>query len=387
MFMGEYACLTNTAAAGHSVNKMHPHPSITLTDGQTGSSNGNISSPLMVDKNMLAGHTIWINEHMAVGHAMYDIFMMQLFAVQRVDRIILQRAACLNRNQCVGVGTWDGWYEGYYSAILEAFAFGSQDVAAHDIPPIYVRWIWQEKRVSALLLRHGDRVDVPRDFVQPTIALAPSMCFERVYIRRCPMCFRKSLTPSTVQRFKAAAYAIANRKLGFSASSPSYLHEYFSTQSPIFVTFSYRGVDASRHIKNPELMTQLLQQHLPQSEFRVKAFQSSNTSVRYYEQVALVAGSHIVISEHGAFQSNMIYMRNSSLYIELRGNYGNGHEYENFEALAAMFGLLYSKVMTNGLTFHGQDDFNISTAECLQVIDIVKEYSKQRPYLQNIRGI
>jgi Tfp pilus assembly protein PilZ len=38
----------------------------------------------------------------------------------------------------------------------------------------------------------------------------------------------------------------------------------------------------------------------------------------------MMAESHIVIAEHGGFQSNMVYMRNGSLFVELRGNYTHG---------------------------------------------------------------
>ena len=230
-------------------------------------------------------------------------------------------------------------------------------------------------------------MEVPRDLPLPYVELAPSMCFERVYTRRCPTCFRKSVTPSVVSRFKAAAYNIANAKLGLTPTSPHYITAGFppvTPTSPLIVTFSHRGMDASRHIANPSLMTSLLLEHLPSSEYTARTFQSSNTSVMFYEQVALVASSHVVISEHGAFQSNLIYMRNSSLYIELRGNYGNGHEYENFEALAEMFGVLYSKVITDGLTYHGQDDFNLTTSECMRVIEIVKAFNLIRPFAQHI---
>lgn len=46
---------------------------------------------------------------------MYDIALMQALQSMKIDRIVLQRAACVNMNLCAGVGTFDGFYKGSYS--------------------------------------------------------------------------------------------------------------------------------------------------------------------------------------------------------------------------------------------------------------------------------
>ena len=48
----------------------------------------------MKDSCFVRGTTLWINEHMVVGHVMYDIIAMQLLNLGdlKVDRIVLQRA-------------------------------------------------------------------------------------------------------------------------------------------------------------------------------------------------------------------------------------------------------------------------------------------------------
>ena len=51
------------------------------------------------DQATLSGTTYWINDYMAVGHAMYDIHLIQLLRSVRVDRVIIQRAPCEVRNR------------------------------------------------------------------------------------------------------------------------------------------------------------------------------------------------------------------------------------------------------------------------------------------------
>jgi hypothetical protein len=361
-----YSCLSNAAAAGHSVNRIHSYAS-SINDTDQGTPVQMFGAP-QASSQLIRGYTVWINEHMAVGHAMYDIYLIQLLQLQHIDRIVLQRAPCVNRNLCMGVGTWDGWYEGFYNAIIDAFQPGL---------PVYLRWVWQEKRVTPMYLSKGQRIEKPAHQIHdlPFIELQNNLCFERVYSRRCNLCFRGSISPSTVQAFKAAAYNIVNLKTN------SHLADKFdSSEKLITITFAHRGLDASRHILNPELMTATLEESLPNGEFSIRMFNSSDPNTRYQEQIALVGSSHIVIAEHGAFQSNMIYMRNHSLFIELRGTFNNGHEYSNFEALASMFGILYATTTTSGLTYYAQDEFNITKEECQRVVEVVKAYAAAKPF-------
>ena len=87
----------------------------------------------------------------------------------------------------------------------------------------------------------------------------------------------------------------------------------------------------------------------------------------------------------GAFQSNIIYARNGSLLVDLRGSYGHG-EYSNFEHLARMFGVFFKSVRTSGLKSHHDDEFSISTTELQAVVDIVKNYVDKQPYAFNFNS-
>jgi hypothetical protein len=97
----------------------------------------------------------------------------------------------------------------------------------------------------------------------------------------------------------------------------------------------------------------------------------------------MAAESHVIISEHGAFQSNMIYMRNASLLVDLRGIYQHG-EFKNFENLARMFGVFCQYVHTAKLTSHHDFEFNVTDSELDEVVEKVQNYLTKVPYKFNL---
>lgn len=337
------SCLTNTASAGHGVNGFYGM---------------NPADALEKKSSMLPGHTVWINEFLAVGHVSYDLYLMQVLASQHIDRIIFQRSLCAHGSNCQGI---ERWYYGYFSALLNAFQ--------PDIP-IYLRIQPHETRLLANYFNIEER---NRHDDLPFIDIKNSMCFDHLYCRYCNHCSRDSISSPTVQAFKAAAYKIASNK------TQSNLTIGYNISQPIIVTFAHRGYAASRHMKNPELLYGKLISSFPDLVIRI--FNSSENNKHYFDQIALVGSSHVVIAEHGSFQSNIIYMRNHSLFIDLRGKYTYFDVFEMYEALASMFGVLFSFVTTAGLTSHSQHEFAMTENECDEVIDIIKAYSHLKPYV------
>jgi len=100
----EWGCLTQTHLAHHALNK-----AIGL---ELNISVQNTREMALQDGCFIQGTTLWVNEHMAVGHLYYDIYGMQVMAMTRVDRIVLQRAPCVNADLCTGIGTWESFYKG-----------------------------------------------------------------------------------------------------------------------------------------------------------------------------------------------------------------------------------------------------------------------------------
>lgn len=104
---------------------------------------------------------------------------------------------------------------------------------------------------------------------------------------------------------------------------------------------------------------------------------SNVTQLRTFEDhVRLCASSHVIIAEHGAFHSNLIFMRQHALMIDLRGNYNNPATV-TFEQIAEMFGVYYKNVVTKGMLQHNQDSFVVAPNEVTEIRDIVLEYFRQ----------
>lgn len=287
-----------------------------------------------------------------------------------------------------GTGSWGSFYEGFYTAMIDAFQPGV---------PIYVRWTWQDKEAKPIYLNGRDATGYVVNPPTPKpdkIVLNGCKCFERVYRRRCMQCFHHGISISAIRKFKQSAYDLVNKKLlgGRDANNTKIdtLDSHFhSITGPIVVTLSYRVAPASRHIRNAQTLINNLRDALSPSStsaepaFIFRTHVSSNISITYQDQMELVARSHIVISEHGAFQSNIIYMKKSSLFIEMRGSYGHG-EFVNFEKIANMFEVHYAHVVTKALTSHKDAAFDISVEECGEIIDVVREYAKQAPWKHNL---
>jgi hypothetical protein len=158
------------------------------------------------DASFLRGNTIWINEHMAVGHMYYDIAIMQVMQVLPIDRIVIQRSAC-NDNACLGVGTWEGFYKGYYTALIEA----SKAKWNRTLIPVYVRWNWFNEHATALYLNSSSPDGYSPAPVDPQtgkpiyaeqIHLHNFKCSELYVRRKCMLCFHKGMAPSTIVKFK-----------------------------------------------------------------------------------------------------------------------------------------------------------------------------------------
>lgn len=82
-----------------------------------------------------------------------------------------------------------------------------------------------------------------------------------------------------------------------------------------------------------------LRQEFPEPDYRLRLMNNSDPQLDFQTQLQAVAESHVVITNHGAFEGNMIYMKNSSLLIEIFGHYGN-NEIHTFHRLAVIALLL-----------------------------------------------
>ena len=316
---------------------------------------------------------------MSVGHMRYDIALLQVLQAVKIDRIIIQRAVCISANQCAGIGMFESFFKGLYTAMIDAY---------HSEIPVFMRWSWQARDMKPMYLSskvHNNEYSVPVERRHPSFHLKSVTCMERVIRNpmRCTGCFHNTISPTAATRFKQVAYTLVTPDTVFEAPYTGPLVHHFPKAGPVVVTLAHRGLTASRHIANLPYMVSLLQQHFlpPVYEFRV--VDTTNMTRGYAEQIRIVAESQVVIAEHGAFQSNVIYMRNGSLLVDLKGNYTNG-ENRNFENLSRMFGVFYAGVLTEELGDHKWMDFNVTKIDCDSIISTVEQYITEKPYSFNL---
>lgn len=307
--------------------------------------------------------TYWFNEDLHVGHVHYDIVLMQILQSQKVDRLILQRSVCKDR-LCQGIGVMEAFYKAYFAAIFEA--------AGQPSIPVYVRWTFHSKEVKPLVFS----VHSPDNYnhtainsLQP-IRLEPLMCFDTVMRsgKRHQYGAIPSVSISAVQKFKAVAYRMINTSI------------MLSDRPPFRILFSHRGQKASRHIANLDQFNAMLAAAFPPPNYIIQTLNNSLDTLTWRDQMTAVATAHVVITDHGAFEGNMIYMKNSSLLVELFGTYGC-NEVHTFQRLALSFGIFYSRTNSAGLTNHRAHSYNITRQETSKVLNIVKQYFETVPAL------
>jgi len=347
---GDMGCVFNANAPHHSINKWH------VWDSDM--------KEMVESDNFLNGTTLWINEHMAVGHVMHDLWIIEALKSEKVSRIVIQRAPCINADLCVGLGSWGTFFRGFYTAVIDAFQPGV---------PIYLRFSPREFNLTPIYLR-GNATNVDGEYIpfktEKTLWLGNRVCCERVVRRQCNSCFYPSVSPLSASQLKIAAYAlVTNEKL---------IHN-FPPGKAIEVLFAHRGTGAKRHIENIQFFIDHLKSTIIAPDFNFRVNCSSNNYMTHQTQIEWVAEAQIVIAEHGAFQSNIMYMRKGSLFIELRGNYNHG-EFINFERLARMFGVFYAHVVTSNIDWHTVAKFNITASETEQVVNIINRYRTEAPY-------
>jgi len=350
---GDMGCVFNANAPHHSINKWH------VWDSDM--------KEMVESDNFLNGTTLWINEHMAVGHVMHDLWIIEALKSEKVSRIVIQRAPCINADLCVGLGSWGTFFRGFYTAVIDAFQPGV---------PIYLRFSPREFNLTPIYLR-GNATNVDGEYIpfktEKTLWLGNRVCCERVVRRQCNSCFYPSVSPLSASQLKIAAYAlVTNEKL---------IHN-FPPGKAIEVLFAHRGTGAKRHIENIQFFIDHLKSTIIAPDFNFRVNCSSNNYMTHQTQIEWVAEAQIVIAEHGAFQSNIMYMRKGSLFIELRGNYNHG-EFINFERLARMFGVFYAHVVTSNITGHEVTKFNITASETEQVVSIINRYRMEAAYRMN----
>jgi hypothetical protein len=364
-------CMTNTWQPAHIVNRIFENYDLDYLKTQV---------------NYIGdGVTYWINDYLHVGHVHYDIALIQIFSMIKVQRIVMQRAACHAR-LCDGIGSMESFYKGYYTALVEAF--NQTDV------PVYIRYHAREQELIPLYFSsHSPTYYKPKpsnlvinsteEIRYRPMPLQTSFCFDQL-VRRGDYKYGAipSVSVRAVKAFKASAYKMLQNSNLTSFLPP--LTTYFPSLDPPYrILFSFRGPLApSRKIANQESFVTLLQKHFPSPTYELLLLNNSDPNLYFYTQLHAVANAHVVITNHGAFEGNMIYMKNSSLLIEIFGDYGN-NEIHTFHRLALMFGVFYARVHPKDMVDHLAPSFTLADEEMTEIVDMVSDYFNNKRFKPN----
>jgi hypothetical protein len=255
--------------------------------------------------------TYWINEYLHMGHAHYIIAIIQILQMVKVDRIVLQRAICYG-TLCWGMGTMESWYKGFFSALLES--------AGQPLMPVYVRWIGRDKYVKPMYFsintenNYVDVKNITNEEEKKPILLQYLTCFEELYSHdNLRLGAIPAVSTAAIRNFKAAAYRMVDPINPITPQLPM--------QPPYTILFGYRNGKLTRSMDNAQEFIRRLKENFPPPNYIINAFNPSDPPLGFKAQIKAVAEAHVVIANHGAFEMNMIYMRNSSLLMEIFGDY------------------------------------------------------------------
>ena len=255
--------------------------------------------------------TYWINEYLHMGHVHYIIAVIQVLQMVKVDRIVMQRAICYG-TLCWGLNTMESWYKGFFAALLES--------AGQPLMPVYVRWVGRDKYVKPMYFsintddNYVDVKNITNEEEKKPILLQYLTCFENLYSHdSLRLGAIPAVSTAAIRNFKAAAYRMVDPKHPIDSQFPK--------GPPYTILFGYRNGKLSRSMDNVEQFIQSLKANFPSPNYIINALNPSDPPLGFKAQIKAVAEAHVVIANHGAFEMNMIYMRNSSLLMEIFGDY------------------------------------------------------------------
>jgi hypothetical protein len=368
--------LSNTQYPFHKVNKLFV---------------GYDADEITTLPNFLNGTTYWLNEYMHVGHVHYDIGLLQVLATTKLDRIVVQRAVC-HEKLCHGIGPIESFYKGYFTAALEAFN--------QSHVPVYLRYHPQDTEwLPVYFSSHSPTMFLPRPDAAAIASLVPnsseelkwrplpvsSSFFFQTMIRRGEYHFGgiPSVSKRAVQLFKAAAYR-SLRHNNHTAHLAPLTTEFTSLDPPYAILFAFRGPRAaSRRIENQATLVERLQRLFAPPRYELRLLNTSDPDLDFETQLHAVASAHVVLTNHGAFEGNMIFMRNSSLLIEVFGDYGN-NEIHTFHRLALMFGFFYARVQPRNNTHHLAPSFVLFDDEIQEITDMIQDFFDNQRFRPNV---
>ena len=139
----------------------------------------------------------------------------------------------------------------------------------------------------------------------------------------------------------------------------------------------------ARHMSNEEYLIQLLNRTLEGNTgdrmLTVRRFNSGSVQLTHSDQVMVSATSDILVATHGAFETNVMYMPEGALLLEIRGEDGQfEREGDNFRGLAHTYMVHYRSVRARGLLSLRQKKYDLKRGEMQEIADIALDYVKYK---------
>ena len=353
---------------------------------------------------LMPGTTYYINDFMAVGHAMHDIHLLQLLNTTRIDRIIIQRAPCATKDLCVGLGTWKSFYHALYSTMLEAansmhtliyVRFHEQETSWTERPILQLQQQQKQLTDSVPVGRHADAstggvsVGGGVGAIGGSIPVKSMLCFSRAFHRDKISGYYFGVSAELSTTFKETAYRLAelatSSDAGTGTGAGAVVRNESKSKKTIRVIYAHRGQNHYRELVDPKVLQIFILSQLEGGLAKVSAGVSvsvdlfdTSLQMSFQEQVRTVAGADVVICTHGAFETNVIYMRKHSLLLEIRGS-GSVHYDENalaYNHLSNMFQVHFRSVKAAGLQGLQDKSYSLMPVELERIGSLVLEWAE-----------
>lgn len=306
----------------------------------------------------IKGITIQLTNHFAMGHIITEMYTLQYMMMNTVDSFFFPSSAYL-KYQGSNLGITE-WGVHFFRSIIAV----TGQATRLFFPTDHLEWIVQNN----------------------TMAPAPYLdnyCLEDVIRKRepapeCTVCLERE----TANRYRDYVYSVYGLKNP--PDSPS------TNKRPAkVVTFVTRG-NRYRAIRNTDHMIDMIKQHLQNTtahiDVKYQMF-NSESSHSFIEQVQLCQMSDVIVTPHGAFLSNIIHMRNTSLVVEVsksepKLNFRNTPPdqlhygpWQMFQNIASDFGVHFYRQHADDFMFEwNAGTFEVTDTEIMEMAVVIEKY-------------
>ena len=352
---------------------------------------------------VINGTTYWINDYMAMGHAMYDTQLLSVLTAPdlHVDQIILQRAPCATKDLCNkngGTSIYESFFKAFYGTML---GFAEKDGhyrgrSSVDSTNIFIRFYPHEKMWTPRPVRlsqqggstgFGSFLSERLHHVR-AIPVHNVVCFEKVIRRTTNKGFFYGMSIEGARKFKQVALEVALQEgaqqgTGVIKSTPDLVigggTPLKKRHNTVKITIVSRGNGQNRQLKNEKQLVEALRTLRAllgtRHQLEVGLFDSGEATLRHHDQVMMASSSDILIATHGAFESNVIYMPEDSFLLEIRGSERQFElEGKNYHGLSHTFLVHYRSVLSAQLKEIKQGSYALEKGEVREVVEVVKGY-------------